>query len=62
MLVRRQGANVRGYFAWSFSDNYEWAMGYSSRFGLHYVDYTDNCRRYPKLSALWWRRLLNSSQ
>ena len=62
MLLHRQGANVQGYFAWSFSDNYEWAMGYSSRFGLHYVDYKDNCRRYPKLSALWWRRFLSSSQ
>ncbi|SFF12464.1 GH1 family beta-glucosidase [Blastococcus tunisiensis] len=44
------GADVRGYFAWSLLDNYEWARGYAQRFGLVHVDY-DTQRRTPKDSA-----------
>lgn len=44
---------MRTYFAWSLVDNFEWAMGYTSRFGLYYVDYS-TLERYPKESALWW--------
>jgi beta-glucosidase len=51
------GADVRGYYAWSFLDNFEWAEGYGKRFGLVYVDYATQTR-IPKLSALWYRRLL----
>ncbi|MDR1386532.1 MAG: beta-glucosidase [Propionibacteriaceae bacterium] len=51
----RAGVDLRGYYAWSFLDNYEWALGYSKRFGLVHVDYASQ-RRIPKLSAHWYRR------
>ncbi|AQK99004.1 Beta-glucosidase 42 [Zea mays] len=54
----KDGADVRGYFAWSFLDNFEWAMGYTKRFGIVYVDYKDGLSRHPKASALWFSRLL----
>ena len=48
------GVDLRGYYAWSFLDNFEWAEGYSKRFGLVYVDYATQAR-IPKLSAHWYR-------
>ncbi|MFE7627581.1 GH1 family beta-glucosidase [Streptomyces sp. NPDC057509] len=54
--VRRavaDGADVRGYFLWSLMDNFEWAYGYSKRFGAVYVDYASQ-RRIPKDSAHWY--------
>ena len=48
------GADVRGYFAWSFLDNFEWSWGYSMRFGIVYVDYPTQTR-IPKDSAYWYR-------
>lgn len=53
------GAPVRGYFAWSFMDNYEWAEGYSKRFGLVYVDYATQ-RRVIKESGKWYSSFLAS--
>ncbi|WOK92445.1 beta-glucosidase 1 [Canna indica] len=51
------GANVIGYFAWSLLDNFEWKSGYTSRFGLVYVDFK-TLRRYPKMSAYWFKNVL----
>ena len=44
-----EGLTIKGYFAWSLLDNYEWAFGYTKRFGLVYVDF-DNFNRIPKKS------------
>jgi beta-glucosidase len=47
------GIDLRGYFVWTLIDNFEWARGYSMRFGLVYVDYPTQ-RRIPKQSARWF--------
>ena len=55
-----QGVDVRGYFAWSLMDNFEWAHGYSKRFGLVYVDYGDQ-RRVLKDSGKWYQALASGA-
>ncbi len=52
-----EGFPVKGYFLWSLMDNFEWADGYSKRFGIHYVDFKTE-RRTPKLSAEWYREVI----
>ncbi|CAH2058014.1 unnamed protein product [Thlaspi arvense] len=52
------GAHVKGYFAWSLVDNFEWEVGYAVRFGLVFVDFNDGCKRYLKDSAKWFKSWL----
>jgi len=53
------GVNVRGYFAWSLFDNFEWSLGYARRFGIIHVDY-ETLDRTPKASALFYRDVIHS--
>lgn len=55
------GVDVRGYFHWSLMDNFEWAEGYSQRFGMTWVDYTTQ-QRIPKDSFHWYRDLIAAQQ
>lgn len=55
------GVDVRGYFAWSVFDNFEWALGYSKRFGLVRVDY-DTLERTVKASGRWYRDFIASQR
>ncbi|MDE2350041.1 MAG: beta-glucosidase [Gammaproteobacteria bacterium] len=52
-----QGADIRGYFVWSLLDNFEWAHGYSKRFGIVHVDYA-TLERTAKASALFYREAI----
>ncbi len=52
------GVPLRGYFAWSLMDNFEWSQGFEKRFGLFHVDYSTQ-RRTPRESAYWYRDLVS---
>jgi beta-glucosidase len=52
-----EGAPVEGFFVWSLMDNYEWAKGYSQRFGIVWIDY-ETQQRIPKDSALWYKQVI----
>ncbi|KAJ3676157.1 hypothetical protein LUZ60_003569 [Juncus effusus] len=55
LAALRNGANVKGYFAWAFMDVFELLSGYQNRYGLYHVDFEDQNRpRNPKLSAYWY--------
>ena len=56
----RAGVPLRGYFVWSLLDNFEWAMGYSQRFGLVYVDYPTQ-RRMVKASGHWYADVIRAN-
>ena len=60
LAAKAQGAPVNGYFAWSLMDNFEWAYGYSKRFGIVYVDY-ETQKRIPKSSAYYYRERIKNS-
>ena len=51
---------VKGYFAWSLLDNFEWGYGYSKRFGLIHVNY-QTLERIPKSSANWYRQVIKDN-
>ncbi len=55
------GVPVRGYFLWSLLDNFEWAFGYSRRFGIVYVDY-ETLERVPKASYHWYKDVIAASR
>ena len=54
------GIPVKGYFAWSLMDNFEWALGYQQRFGIVYIDY-QTLQRIPKSSAKWYRKMIQEN-
>lgn len=56
-IATEEGINLKGYYVWSFLDNFEWAEGYSKRFGIVYCDYK-TLKRYPKDSAFFLRDVI----
>ena len=56
-----EGVPVKGYFLWSFMDNFEWQDGYARRFGVVYNDFKTQ-KRTPKLSALWYQRVMRENR
>ncbi|KIX01985.1 uncharacterized protein Z518_07924 [Rhinocladiella mackenziei CBS 650.93] len=57
--VAEDGCDCRGYMAWSLMDNFEWAEGYETRFGVTYVDYENGQKRHPKKSAKEMRKIFD---
>ncbi|MCI5919937.1 MAG: GH1 family beta-glucosidase [Roseburia sp.] len=55
-----EGANIKGYFLWTFLDNFEWTEGYKDRFGIVYVDFQTQ-RRIVKDSALWYQKVMETN-
>jgi beta-glucosidase len=53
----QNGVPLAGYFCWSLMDNFEWARGYTQRFGLVWVDY-ETQQRIPKESARWYQQVI----
>ena len=60
--VGRNGAKLKGYFVWSFLDDFEWNQGYLDKFGLIYVDRKKNLKRIVKDSGKWYKKLLHSKR
>ena len=60
-LAGEDGVPIIGYFHWSLTDNFEWATGFTQRFGLAYMDYTTG-ERILKDSAFWYANLIRESK
>ncbi|KAJ4905003.1 Beta-glucosidase 27 [Raphanus sativus] len=60
--IQEDGVEVEGYFAWSLLDNCEWNAGYGVRYGLFYVDYKNGLKRFPKMSAMWFKEFLKREE
>jgi beta-glucosidase len=58
LRAKNEGVPVNGYFYWTFTDNFEWAEGYSKRFGLVYTDFATQ-RRIVKASGYWFQQFLD---
>jgi beta-glucosidase len=56
----QEGVPLKGYFVWSFMDNFEWAWGYTKRFGIVYVDYPTQ-KRVLKDSGAWYSRVVRAN-
>ena len=54
------GVDIRGYFQWSFMDNFEWAYGFNPRFGMIFCDYATQ-KRIPKDSAYWYKSVIENN-
>ncbi len=59
LRARAEGADIRGYMAWSLMDNFEWGYGYSKRFGMLRVDYDTQVRTW-KDSAYWYAETIRT--
>ena len=57
LKAKKEGVDIRGYFAWTFMDNFEWAEGYHPRFGIVHNDF-ETQKRTVKDSGLWFREFL----
>ncbi|XP_022154077.1 cyanogenic beta-glucosidase-like isoform X2 [Momordica charantia] len=60
LKATKAGVRMKGYFAWSLFDNFEWIFGYNYRFGLNFIDYDNNLTRITKLSAKWYQNFLKN--
>jgi beta-glucosidase len=61
LKAKREGVNVKGYFVWSFTDNFEWAEGFRPKFGLVHVDFKTQ-KRTVKDSAKWYNHFLENEK
>jgi beta-glucosidase len=61
LRAKDEGVPIQGYFVWSFLDNFEWALGYSKRFGIVYVDY-ETQERVVKDSGIWYGELARTGR
>jgi beta-glucosidase len=59
-LAMQSGVPVKGYLHWSFMDNFEWALGYTPRFGLVHIDYS-TLARTMKESGRWFQRVIQAN-
>ena len=60
-LAQQQGVDIRGYFHWSLFDNFEWAEGFTARFGLTHIDYQNHFHRTPRPSAALYTRIIENN-